>query len=218
VVDAPNGFEPQQIPPVMPSMDEPPGFLASGTAKIVMAGLAFVLVLGVVGAIVYFFVLTPSSPSGSGSNAGAAATVTGSLSSVASGSADPLAAAPIVDPMEKPLESTFTFRNIFAPTLQEQFPVVVTSTPAKTSSSSSSSSSTSTTVKVPANTLFLESIQTVNGRTTATFIWNNQTYVLAKGDGIPSTPWKVLSIGNSSVVMEFGDTEVTLTTGQGLTK
>ena len=38
------------------------------------------------------------------------------------------------------------------------------------------------------------------------------------GDPIADTPWKVVSIGDTSVVMLYGDTQVTLTTGQGLSK
>ena len=58
----------------------------------------------------------------------------------------------------------------------------------------------------------------MNGEKVATFIWNGQTYVLSEGESIPDSPWKVLEINDDSVVMLFGDTRVTLSTGQGLTK
>ena len=41
---------------------------------------------------------------------------------------------------------------------------------------------------------------------------------LSKGDTLLDTPWKVVDIGDDSVEMLYGDTEVTLTVGQGLSK
>jgi hypothetical protein len=35
---------------------------------------------------------------------------------------------------------------------------------------------------------------------------------------VGDTPWKVLSISDTSVVMLFGDDRVTISVGQGLTK
>jgi hypothetical protein len=184
----------------------------------IIAVLVVVVILAAVGASVYFFVLSPVSNSGS---AGVAPVVPpgGKASAATSPSVPASESAPIVDPMQKPLESTFTFRNVFAPTLKMQMPVIVTSGSTTTGSSTTGGSSTATaSVKVPADTLYLQSIQTVDGHKSATFIWNNNTYVLAEGETIPDTPWKVVSIGETSAVMLFGDTEITLTTGQGLTK
>ena len=59
---------------------------------------------------------------------------------------------------------------------------------------------------------------TVDGVKTATFVWNGASYTLAEDGEIPNSPWKVLQINSNSVVMLFGDTQVTLSTGEGLTK
>jgi hypothetical protein len=71
---------------------------------------------------------------------------------------------------------------------------------------------------VPADTLYLQSIQTTNGKRTATFIWNGATYTVGEGETLSGTPWKVVQIKENSAVMLYGDTEVTLTVAQGLSK
>jgi type IV pilus biogenesis protein PilP len=211
VVDAPNNLEPQ-MPPAPTADEGSANFLSSTAGRLILGSVVLAVLLGVAGYFVWAFLLNvpASSPSVS---TGPKLTVP--VTSPSSSTISPLDTAPITEPQEKPLESTFTFRNVFAPTLKEQFPLPV-STP--DSSTSGSSTSGTGTVDVPADTLYLQSIQTVNGHTTASFIWNGKTYVLKKGESIPDSPWKVLSIGSSSVVMLFGDTEVTLSTGQGLTK
>jgi len=221
MADVHNSFD----PPPAPQADSPSGFasfFATTTGKLVVGAVALILVVGIVGAIAWAFLFNGSAapqrpPTG--------ATIINPASSVASASSNAISAAPIVEPAEKPLGSTFTFRNVFAPTLKEEFPppdpATASSTTASSGSStsgSSSSSTTTTTVKVPKDTLYLQSIQTVNSSKTATFIWNGTSYTLKEGESIPDSPWKVLSIGDSSVVMLFGDTQVTLSTGQGLTK
>ena len=50
------------------------------------------------------------------------------------------------------------------------------------------------------------------------FGWNGTTYTLAEGEQVDDSPWKVLEINSDSVVMLFGDTRITLSTGQGITK
>lgn len=210
MVDGPGSFD-TQTPPA-PQIERPAGFLSSTTGKLVLGGVALVVVLAIVGGMAWYFLVNSASsgtPSVPPSTAAAATGSSATSSTVATATAEP-----IVEPMEKPLESTFTFRNVFAPTLKQQFP------PSVTTSATSGSTTTSSTapVNVPPDTLFLQSIQTVNSVTTATFIWNGNTYTLKEGDTIPDSPWKVLSIGTNSVVMLFGDTEVTLSTGQGLAK
>ena len=211
MADVPNSLDPQ--PPPVPTADGgTANFLSSTLGRVILGGLVSAVLLGVAGYFVWAWLLNGSASSPSVSS-GPKLTVP--VATPSSSTISPVDPAPITEPQEKPLESTFTFRNVFAPTLKEQFPLPV-STPE--SSTSGSSTSGTGTVNVPADTLYLQSIQTVNGHTTASFIWNDKTYVLKKGESIPDSPWKVLSIGSSSVVMLFGDTEVTLSTGQGLTK
>ena len=208
MVDAPNNFDPQ--PPTVPVVAEKPAnFLASTTGKLVLGAAALVIVLAIIGAIAWVFLFNTASSQ----LAGPGGTTNTQTGATASGSTPASEAAPIVEPPRKPLESTFTFRNVFAPTLRPPTPASVIA-----SALAASTSSNSTKVSVPRNTLFLQSIQTVDGKKTATLIWNDATFSLGVGGTIAGTPWKVLQIGDSSVVMLFGDSEVTLTTGQGLSK
>lgn len=224
MVDAPNNFDLQQ-PTVPVTEEKPAGFLASTLGKIVIGAVALVVALAVIGTLVWMaFFNTPTSQAPSKA---ASRIVTPATSAAASGSAPAAESDPITDPPEKPLESTFTFRNVFAPTVKKPTPDAViasiTAPPvataaASTNSGSGSGSGSSILTKVDKNTLYLVSIQTVNSEKTATFIWNGTLYTLKEGDTLADTPWKVVTIGDSSVVMLYGDTQVTLTTGQGLSK
>lgn len=207
MADTPNSIDPQ-----LPSVDsgQKPSFLATSTGRIVVIGGALVAVI-IIAVVVGLFVIN----SGFFGQGGAAVVEQPvPVGGIASKSASETGA-PIVDPPSKPLESSFTFRNVFAPTLKRPTEATLTVGGSSTSGSSSTSSDT---VNVPDDTLFLESIQTTNGEKTATLIWNDQKYTVGEGDTIADTPWKVLEINDESVVMLYGDTEVTLTVGQGLSK
>jgi len=208
VADIPDNLDPPQ--PVEPSgtSEQRVGFFGSTVGKVVLALAALVVVLIVIGLFAWFFLLNSSAPQSGPSSA----TTSSGGSTVTSGSAAASESIPPVEPQERPLESTFTFRNVFAPTLKQPTPA------AEVASATSSSSTSESAESVPENTLYLKSIQTENGKKTATFIWNGQTYKLGEGDTIPDTPWKVVEIGDSSVVMLYGDTQVTLSPGQGLSK
>jgi type IV pilus biogenesis protein PilP len=69
-----------------------------------------------------------------------------------------------------------------------------------------------------ANTLYLNDIVTENGVPRAVLMLNGTTYRLAAGERIPGTPWQVLRIGTTQVTMLYGDTQVTLSVGQGKAK
>jgi hypothetical protein len=180
-----------------------PSFLKSPAGIIVAVAVVVVLLIAA-GLAVYFFLFS----------GGAGGDASPTVKTITTGSAKPGSVAasvtlelPVTEPQDKPLESTFSFRNIFAPTVKRPVAVVV-----------QSSSSSTATLNVPADTLYLVSIDEVNGERMASFIWNDATYQLGEGDTISGTPWKVLDIRSDSVVMLFGDTEVTLTVGQGLSK
>lgn len=183
------------------------GFLSTTTGKLVIGGVALIAVLVLLGVVAFvFFTFFASPPSTTTTTAVTTTKV------VKSGSATATVAP--TNPPEPPLSSTFTFRNIFAPTVKN---------PGAngTSSSSSSSSSTSSTAAVPslpADTLLLESVQTVDGVKQATFVWNGQRYTVTAGQQVDGSPWKVLSIGSSSCVMLYGDQRVTLSVGQAAGK
>ena len=222
MVDAPNNLDPQQ-PTVPVTEEKPASFFTSTLGKIVIGGVALVVALAVIGTLVWmaFFNAPASQPPGRV----VSRIVTPGASSAASTTASAAESEPITDPQDKPLESTFTFRNVFAPTVKKPTPdsviasltapVVTTSTASASSGSGSTSDLLSKTDK---DTLYLVSIQTVDSQKTATFIWNGSLYTLNAGDTIPDTPWRGVSIGDSSAVMLYGDTQVTLTTGQGLSK
>lgn len=179
-------------------------FFTTTVGKVVIGAVAFVILLGAAGTAVWMFVLNGGSAA---SAPPAVQPLAGSAVTTRSASASATVEVPVSEPQERPLESTFTFRNVFAPTMKR--PSIET-TP--------SSSETSSTVDVPADTLYLQSVDEVDGERVATFIWNDQTYTLKEGESISGTPWKVLDIGDDYVVMLYGDTEVTLTVGQGLSK
>ncbi len=183
------------------------GFLASRTAKIVLAVVAVFVLLGVIGTLLMVFVFS-SALSGGGLLSGlfGAAPPVATTTTTSQGTATETVVP--VNPAEKPLNSTFTFRNVFEPTIEPSFE----------STASETASGTVPAGATEPDTLYLLSIQTTNGERTATFAWNGSSYTLAEGDTIPDSPWKVLTIGTDSVVMLYGDSQVTLTVGQGLSK
>jgi hypothetical protein len=117
-------------------------------------------------------------------------------------------AAPVVEPPEKPLTSSFTFRNVFAPSIKAPVPPS-----AETNSATSSSGSTNS-----KDTLYLIDIVSNDAGRQGVFVWNGETYTEGDGAVIASSPWKVLKVNADSVLMLYGDTQVTLTLGQGISK
>lgn len=179
------------------------GFMSTRTGKYVVGGIALVLVLGAIGAAVAFFVL------GGALDGAVDNTAVPPVSSTPQGSS--AATATPVDPEQASLASSFTFRNVFAPTVKRTY-----ETTAATSGGSSGTSDTAG--NVPADTLFLQSIITEDGVQKAVFTWNGQTYTVAEGEQVGSSPWKVIQINTDTVLMLYGDSQVTLSVGQGVTK
>ena len=177
-----------------------PGFLSTTAGKLVIGGIAIVVVLIAIAVIGTFFFLGQSNESSS-----EVVVVNTETPSGTTGSAE-ASAAPRPAPTPQDI---FTFRNVFEPTVK------VTLTPTSGSGSSDGGS-----VDVPPDTLYLAGVSTVDGEPVAELIWNGQTYTLSEGESIPNSPWKVLSIDttNQTVVMLYGDSRVTLTVGQGISK
>ncbi len=177
------------------------GFLSTTLGKLVVGGVAVLLLAVALGAVAFFFIL-----GGFGEAPDAVIPPPTTGSTTATGAAEP-------EPAERPaprLAETFAFRNIFSPTIKP-------SVPASESTGTSATADASGTA-VAENTLFLESVDMVDDRAIATFIWNGQTYQLGEGDQIQGTPWEVLDISGSTVVMLYGDSRVTLVVGQGVGK
>ena len=163
MVDNPSG-EPPVSASAEPKAASPiVTFLSSSTGKLVVGGIILFAVLVAVGALAFFFLLSPSDE-------------TTIPPAPAGGSAAATETAVATSPPEQMLDETFTFRNVFAPTV----------TPPKTPDepSADSSSSTSETANVPADTLVLTSISTEDGEPMATFIWNSAQYVVGEGDQV----------------------------------
>jgi len=194
------GVAPDQpaVPAAVGVVEPKPSFLSTTAGKVVIGGIVVLVVLGALAAIAIVFVFGQGAE-----DATDAPVVTQETSATASGG-------DVETPTERPaapLEDTFAFRNIFQPTIK------VTLTPVEDDGTTDG-----TTVDVPENTLYLVGVSTVDGEPVAELIWNGETYFLSEGDTIAGTPWKVLSISGDTVVMLYGDTRVTLTVGQGISK
>jgi hypothetical protein len=177
-------------------------FLTSSTGRLIVGGILLFVVVVVAGAFLFFSLLNSSAPS----------------TAPAPGPVVPAPAASSAEatrPPDLPLDETFTFRNVFAPSVKA--PVAVTVSTSSSSSESAGSGESSVT-NVPANTLVLESIVTESGRKVASLFWNGTTYKLHNGDRVDDSPWQVVTIYSDSVLMLFGDSRVTLTVGQGFSK
>lgn len=217
MVDSSNNIDP--VSPADPSAPRSgfTGFVASRNGKIIIGAVAFVVVLAVIGGILIVFVF-----GGAASqllNQGAQPAAPAKTTTASKPATNAASAAPISNPPEKPVSSTFTFRNVFAPTVKAVTPAPPSSSSGSTSTSTSTGGSSSgSSSSTESNTLLLQSISTVDGEKQATFLWNGQLFTVGEGEQVDSSPWKVVSISSDSVLMLFGDTQLTLTLGQGITK
>lgn len=107
-------------------------------------------------------------------------------------------------------DEVFTFRDIFAPLAGETTTTTVTPT--------EDTSSTVDPSEYAMGTLYLISIGSDGGVPYAVMVWNQQTITLNEGDDIAGTPWQVLDIRTTDVVMLYGDQQVVLSIGQGISK
>lgn len=177
--------------------------LSTTMGKLIVGGIAVVAVLGALAAIFMIFVLNPTPEDQSGIVAPPPAVTTGTVSAEAS---------PTLRPADD-FEDTFAFRNPFQPTVK------ITLTPELTADGGTGTTDGGdAVVDVPEDTLFLSSVSTVDGVDVANLAWNGTMYTLSEGEAIPDSPWQVLSISGGTVVMLYGDSRVTLTVGQGISK
>ncbi len=108
---------------------------------------------------------------------------------------------------EVPNSAVFTFRDIFEPLIK-----------AAPTPSTPTTPTTTPTAPTSQGTLFLQNIVTEGGVLKAVLLLDGKTYTLAAGGSISGTPWLVLSVNQTSVTMLYGDIQVVLTIGQGITK
>jgi len=197
---------PDASPDGLSSVDDAPksrvaAFLSTTLGKLVVGGAILLIVLGLLAVIGIFYLGSQMAELDSE----LVVTQPGTETTVTAEGQQP--------PSERPapqLEDTFVFRNIFAPTVKPSVPASETS--------DSTTDTADAAVDVPADTLYLQSISVVDGEEVATFIWNGTTYTAGEGDDLGDTPWRVLEISGTSVVMLYGDTRVTLSVGQLLGK
>jgi type IV pilus biogenesis protein PilP len=104
----------------------------------------------------------------------------------------------------------FTFRDIFVPLIKEP--------PTTTAGATTPTSTPDTVTPTTQNTLYLDGVVTQNGVLMAQLRYNGASYTLAAGGTIPGSPWQVLRVSSTSVTMLYGDIQVTLAVGEGVTK
>ncbi len=118
----------------------------------------------------------------------------------------------------------FAVRDPFKPLL-EPLPAETASTSTSTTASTTTSTTSSTTSTgsasastVGSDTLTLVSISTDNGVRVANVTLGSTPYSLTAGQKVDDSPWQVLSVEDDYVIMLYGDEQITLSVGQGLTK
>lgn len=212
-----DNLTPQELPaqPIEGAPESKGSFLSTPRGKIIVIAAAiigFLVVAGIVAALVFTFVIKDAEDSADGLASGGQSQVSTSTTDPAD---DPEI---IVEPALVPLSDLFTFRDIFDPLL----------TPVSTGTDGTGTGGTgiggtggtgtpgSTTFTGAPDTLYLLDIVVEDGVSKGVFSLNGAEHRLAQGETISATPWQVLSIGSSSVVMLYGDSQVTLSVGQGV--
>jgi hypothetical protein len=179
-------------------------FWGTPLGKYVLGGAAVLALLIVAAAAVGVFMLSTSSSTSGKVTVQPTPPAAPAPSPTPSASAEVSVAAPAEVPVTN--EDVFVFRDPFIPLMKAK--------PAVTASSSVST----TTTAADKNTLTLQDVVTENGVDKAVVVLGGVTYTVGEGQQVGESPWKVLTIDGTTVVMLFGDDRVTLTVGQGVQK
>lgn len=227
------GTEPGPGPgeePKPSGQDKLKAFIGTSKGKAIAIGgiVAFLAILGIVAFFVVTVVLAPptaeppavtgvTTPGGSvagTSTAGPSAATSGTaaLQGEDTGLPDALEVFENKDPFrpliiqveESEAGTTVEVSSEPSPTVTETSESGSTSS-GGTSSSSSSGGSSSTT------SLTLKSISYSGGEWVAVVVYGGKSYTVRAGDQVANSPWKVLSITSSSMTVQYGDEQVTLT-------
>lgn len=180
------------------------GFFSSSRGRliaIVVAVVVIVVLLGAAAFFVYTFFMGAEPENGSGSTGPGGTKPTSGSAAVEETETVPL------EPGDVSLGEIYTFRDIFEPLIKPS-----------EETSPEGSIPESGTPEAAADTLYLQDIIVKDGVPTAVLIWNGTEYPLAEGGVIEGTPWQVLAIHGGTVTMLYGDAQVTLTVGQGISK
>lgn len=179
------------------------GFFATPTGRIVTIVVAVLVFLGIASAVALFafgfFVKNQAEDMLTDVVKQASSQVTTGVAG-----SETATGGPAIEPAAIAPQDIFTFRDIFDPLIKP--PV------------EESATETSTITDPEGDTLYLEDITSEDGAAVAVMLYNGTEYRLKVGGTIPDTPWQVLSIGDTSVVMLYGDSQVTLSIGQGTSK
>lgn len=199
-----DNLTPQESPTVAPEGGEPKqGFLSTARGRLIVivgAVVGFLVIAGIAAALVFTFFIKGLAEDAMQD----IATGAGSQSTTSTSTAG--APVVIVEPSEIPVSDLFTFRDIFVPLI----------TAAEEATSTSSEATSSTTFEGEPDTLYLLDVVVEDGTNKAVLSYNGEEHRLAAGEALSGTPWQVLSIGSRSVVMLYGDSQVSLSVGQGV--
>lgn len=202
------------IPQSDPELDSPKtaggrlgAALSTSRGRIVAGGIGLVVMLGLLAVVVFVFLLKPDGP--------AIPPVVKASSTTAT--TTPVSQAPPVNRPAKAISGEFAFRDIFEPTFVPKPEGTTSSTTTGTASDGTGDTGSSANAN-DADTLYLVAVATVDGHPTGSFLWNGETFQAAAGEQLGTTPWSVVDIDGDSVTMLYGDSRVTLTVGQGLSK
>jgi hypothetical protein len=183
------------------------GFFASTLGKVLLAGCAITALLVIIGtvAMIVLGVGLFSSAQNAAQNApNATGTPQGVPSSTASGAVAGAPSASSTVSTVPPDVAVVQNRDIFTP--RNPFEVIdVPVIPTET-------------VDAVSNVLLLSGIHTDNGSPVAVFQWQGTQYEVGEGETIGTSPWQVIKIYDTNVVLLYGDERVTLQLGQGISK
>ncbi|MGV8082444.1 MAG: hypothetical protein AB2L09_02250 [Coriobacteriia bacterium] len=115
---------------------------------------------------------------------------------------------------EAPLSDTFTFRNVFKPTVKATYAAVSSGTGTSGTDGTGTGSGSVTT---DPDTLYLVGT-TLSPTKAATILWNGTTYTLPEGAQVGSSPWRVEAIYSDSVLMLYGENAIPVAIGQSISK
>lgn len=202
---------------MMPPIDEPsakkPGLLSTTGGKIVavVVGLGILGIIAGIAVAIVLYVFGSQAVQELEDQMEQAATEaeTAETGSESAGSVAAQAEAPAPEVANSEI---FTFRDIFVPLIKPL--------PDETTTTSTTTSTTTTDTVTPTanNTLYLDGVVTQNGVLMAVLRYNGASYTLGPGGVIPNSPWEVLRVSSTTVTMLYGDVQVTLSVGQGITK
>jgi hypothetical protein len=184
--------------PVQP--DSGGSFFASKTGRILMIAGAAALLLAIV-VVVAVIALGAFSPASTGPTIEVAATTPGSKTGVAGSTASSGSAAA----SQAPSAATIDDEDVFVP--RDPFKTVTPPT-----------IDVSGTISTSLGTILVVDIVGEDGVYKAVLEVGGKRYTVGTGERVGSTPWLVVAISRTTVILLYGDNRVELESGQGVSK